>query len=108
MEIRLQLGHILGLIGAITAMALYLGGRWFNHKVDCLKATHADEGYVSLEVIAGVGGTVALLLPFLMVWQGWLDGLLIAVVFGLGFAASGLPMVLGDLARFTRAKRNDR
>lgn len=58
------------------------------------KAEQTETGYTAFLVVGGVVVTVAATAP-LIGWQA-------AMVVGLAFAASGLPMVIGSMARYVR------
>lgn len=89
---------ILGLFMALTFVTSIL----FDRGISWLKRHGYDEGYVSLEVVAGVGYT--LIFAGLFLWlagYGWRP-VAVTVAF---FIASGLPMIIGDIARYALARK---
>ena len=82
---------------AVVLGLLFLFGAAYNLLVAWLEHKGYDEGYTSLLVVGGV--LVTLAASALLV--GWYNALLVLLC----FAASGLPMILGSLARYARARR---
>ena len=108
MEIRIDPGVIRGLIGAACLIALHLFGRWFNGQVDAWQEKHVDEGYVALEVVAGVAVTVVFSVPFLWALLGLQAAMIVLVVETACFVASGYPMIRGDIRREAERRLSDR
>lgn len=114
MEIRLDYGAVLAVVGAITLAGLYLFGLAYDRRVTGWQEHHGlDEGYVALEVVAGVAITVSALFPLWLVWFVWLpwpgafNALFIWLSLLAGFLASGLPMIRGDILRHAQRKLNE-
>lgn len=89
---------IFGLFLALTFAVSVL----FDRVITWLKQHGYDEGYVSLEVVFGVGYTLAAATLFLWLVGADLLPVLVLVAF---FAASGLPMIVGDIARYVMARK---
>lgn len=88
-----------GIIGAVLSAA-FIYGLAYNAFVAWLNRTGRGEGYTSILVVAGTLVTLA----FASILIGLLHTLLVLLV----FVATGLPMVLGDLYRYTEARRKAR
>lgn len=88
--------------GAITATAVGLlaFGIGYNWLVLQLGRHGYDDGYTWLLVVVGVAATVIV--------AGFTIGWHTVALLGLYFAASGLPMALGDIYRHVRARRAER
>ncbi|PKN92979.1 MAG: hypothetical protein CVU44_11140 [Chloroflexi bacterium HGW-Chloroflexi-6] len=76
--------------------ALTLFGVLYNAVIEHMEHHKYIEGFTSLMVAAGVGVTV-LACGFLVGWQA-------AGIVLIGFAFSGLPMVVGSIVRYVRAR----
>lgn len=63
------------------------------------KAEQTETGYTAFLVVGGVLVTVVATVP-LIGWQA-------AMVVGLAFVASGLPMVIGSMARYVRRTQTE-
>jgi hypothetical protein len=85
-------------MGAVLA-ALALFGVGYNALTAWLEARGLDRGYTAYLVVGGVLVTLAGL--------GSVDGWPAAGKALLCFAASGLPMVIGSMARSAQARRRD-
>jgi len=95
-ELGTSFGNDLGAI-AVTAVGLFAFGVAYNWLVIQLNRRGYDDGYTWLLVVVGVGVTV-LAAGFTI---GWLAVLVLLVY----FAASGLPMALGNIYRHVKARR---
>lgn len=93
------IGLNLGTIGAVVGASL-LFGIAYNWFVSWLNSSGRGEGYTSFLVVGGVLITLALA-SFLI---GSHNALLVLAV----FACTGLPMVIGDVYRYTEARREAR
>jgi hypothetical protein len=89
-SIRLDFGSILAVM-----LALVLFGILYNFLVDWLSSRKYAEGYMSLLVAFGVLGTMIGIA--LISWP-------VAVLCLLTFSASGLPMIVGSIARYMRKR----
>lgn len=85
---------------AVTAVGLLLFGVAYNWLVDRWHRAGYSDGLTSLLVVAGVAVTVAA--------AGFTIGWTAVLLLLLYFAASGLPMALGDLWRYVKARRVER
>lgn len=106
MEIRLDSGTILEAVGAIGTLAgLYGFGARFDRSIERWTRNHIDEGYAGLQVAVGVGVTLLGVSPWFVVISAradmseWAKAGLILVALLAGFAASGVPMIHGDIRR---------
>jgi hypothetical protein len=87
------------IVGALAGLLLF--GLAYNHVVAWMEREGHTEGYTAFLVCIGVGITV---LGWGVMTRRWDDMLLL-----LGcFVASGVPMVLGSVARYMRARARDR
>lgn len=86
-------------LGAITAtaVALLAFGVAYNWLVGQLGRRGYDDGYTWLLVVGGVAVTVLA--------AGMTIGWTAVALLGVYFAASGLPMALGDIWRHVKARR---
>ncbi len=84
----------------IVALALFLFGIGFNWLINELHRRGLNDGYVWLEVVIGVGVTLAA--------ASFIIGLQTAFILFLLFAASGLFPALGDIYRYIRARHAER
>lgn len=91
--IRLDFSSILA-----TLLALLLFGVIFNMFVEYLITHKYVEGYMSLVVALGSG--ITLLGLAILSWQ-------LAFLAILGFAASGIPMIIGSITRYIRLRSRD-
>jgi len=91
-------GTNLGAI-AVTAVALLLFGSAYNRLVAELTRRGYADGYVWLEVVIGVAVTV--------IAAGATIGWPAALLMGIYFSASGLPMAVGDIWRHVQARRRE-
>ena len=82
---------------AVTAVGLLAFGIGYNWLVLELGRRGYDDGYTWLLVVGGVAVT-AVAAGFTIGWGA-------VLLLGLYFAASGLPMALGDIYRHVRARR---
>ncbi len=92
MDSGINLGAI-----AVTAGGLLAFGIAYNWLVLELGRRGYDDGYTWLLVVIGVAVT-AVAAGFTIGWGA-------VMLLGLYFAASGLPMALGDIYRHVRARR---
>jgi len=95
-----EFGNYLGInSGAITAtaVALFLFGLAFNALIDRWNRAGYDDGYTWLLVVIGVAVTV--------IAAGFTIGWTAVITLFVFFAASGLPMALGDIWRHVKARR---
>ena len=81
----------------VVALGLFVFGIGFNYIIHELHRRGLNDGYVWLEVVVGVGVTLAAA-SFVVGWQ-------IAAVLFVLFAASGLFPAVGDIYRYVRARR---
>lgn len=88
-----------GLIAVVIGLLLF--GMVYNRVVGWMEREGHADGYVAFLVCAGVGAT---LLAWGLLGQRWNDVLLLLAL----FMASGLPMILGSMARHMRARARDR
>ncbi len=88
-----------GTIGAVAAIGL-LFGIAYNTFVAWLNHTGRGEGYTAFLVVGGVLVTLAL--------AGLLIGLAHTLLVILIFICTGLPMIAGDVYRYTEARRQAR
>ena len=88
--------------GAImaTAVALLVFSYLYNIFINWLHRRGLNEGFTWLEVVIGVGVTLAAAIPLV----GWRD---ILILFAC-FACSGFFMSAGDIWRYTRAREAER
>ena len=84
---------------AAILMGLSVFGIIYNSFVTWLERQGHDRGYTALLVVAGV--VVTLAAAVLLV--GWWT----VMVIGLLFVASGMPMILGSIARYVSERRRD-
>jgi hypothetical protein len=98
-ELRATFGSELGAI-AVTAVFLFGFGIGYNWLVLQVSRKGYSEGYTWLLVVVGVAVTVAAA-GFTI---GWTAVLLLLIY----FAASGLPMALGDIWRKVQAEAVER
>lgn len=82
---------------AVTAVGLLAFGTAYNWLVLQLGRRGYDDGYTWLLVVIGVAVT-AVAAGFTIGWGA-------VLLLGVYFAASGLPMALGDIYRHVRARR---
>lgn len=87
--------------GAIiaTGAILFAFGTAYNWLVAELTRRGYADGYVWLEVVIGVAVTVVAAGPTI----GWPA----AILMGIYFSASGLPMAIGDIWRHVQARRRE-
>jgi predicted tellurium resistance membrane protein TerC len=76
--------------------ALLLFGVIYNAIIEHIERNKYIEGFTSLAVVLGVAVTVLAC--------GFLVGWLTVGIVSLGFAFSGLPMVIGSVVRYVRAR----
>jgi len=81
---------------AAVLMGLLLFGIGYNWFVTRLEQGGHDRGYTSLLVVVGVMVTLA----GALVVVGWWAVLVVALC----FVASGTPMIVGSIARYTRER----
>lgn len=81
--------------GLILA-GLFLFGVGFNWLTELAERRGWIEGYTALFVVIGVAVTVA--------GTGFVIGWLHVLYLMLAFGASGLPMIVGSIARYVRAR----
>lgn len=93
LTIRLDFGQIMAIL-----FALILFGILYNMLVDFLDSRRYSEGYLSLLVAFGVFFTLAGI-----AFISWA----IALIALLGFAASGLPMMVGSISRYMRKRAHE-
>ena len=91
--IRLDFSLILAVL-----LGLILFGIGYNFLVDWMSSKKYAEGYMSLLVAFGVFGTLVGL-SFIS-WP-------IAILCLAGFVASGLPMIVGSIARYMRKRAHE-
>jgi len=84
---------------AVSA-ALVTFGIGYNALVERLEREIPDHGYTSILVVGGVVVT--------LIGAAFLVGLTNALLVGLCFAASGLPMIAGSMYRFIRRRAAER
>lgn len=89
-------GLDLGTMGAVAGAGL-LFGIAYNALVAWLNRTGRGEGYTSFLVVGGVLVTIAL--------SSLLIGLAHTLIIILIFICTGLPMIIGDVYRYTEARR---
>jgi len=82
---------------AATAVSLLAFGLVFNWLVDRWHRAGYDDGYTWLLVVIGVAVTV--------IAAGFTIGWTAVITLFVFFAASGLPMALGDIWRHVKARR---
>lgn len=82
---------------AATAVGLLAFGLVFNWLVNRWNRAGYDDGYTWLLVVIGTAVTV--------IAAGFTIGWTAVVLLGFYFAASGLPMAVGDIWRHVKARR---
>ena len=82
-----------------VALGLVVFGGLYDHVVGWLENQGHSRGYTSLLVVGGVGVTLIASIP--------LVGLNTAVLMLALFGASGLPMIIGSVARYARERARD-
>ncbi|MFP4346429.1 MAG: hypothetical protein ACLFU8_17220 [Anaerolineales bacterium] len=80
----------------ITLLGLHLLSWGFNALVAWLESRGHHDGYVSLLVVVGAAYTVTATL--------WLIGMEAYLILTAAFVASGIPMIVGSVARHIRAR----
>lgn len=84
----------------VTSAALLAFGTLYNYLVLHLSRRGHNDGYTWLLVVIGVGITI-LAAGFTIGWTA-------VILLGIYFAASGLPMAIGDIYRHILARRAER
>jgi chromate transport protein ChrA len=85
--------------GAILA-ALFMASRRFNCWID--NRSVFTPGATALQVVAGTGYTLAGVAAILAIWRGIRSAGVFVLAALAGFAASGIPMLTGDIRRDER------
>lgn len=83
----------------VTFGALFIFGLFYNWLISHLSKKGYSEGYTSLLVVAGTLVTL-----FAALFTVGLIPVLVILVY---FAASGLPMVIGDISRYVINRRKE-
>lgn len=91
--IRLDFGLIMAIL-----LGLVLFGVVYNLLVDFLESNKYSEGFMSILVAFGVFGT--------LVGIAFISWPLALMAFA-GFAASGLPMIVGSITRYVRQRSKE-
>ena len=113
MEIRMDSSALLAVFWTIaTLIGLWCFGGWYDRQIERWKSEHVDDGYVALEVVIGVAVTVVASFPLIaiavyLIPHGLWQAAVIILTQVVCFAASGIPMIRGDLRRTAQARRND-
>lgn len=83
---------------AAATLALY--GILYNLLIEYLHRHGYDDGFVWLEVVIGVFGTLAI--------GAIVTSAQTSLLYLLFFAISGAPMAIGDIIRYVRARKRER
>jgi hypothetical protein len=83
----------------VTLLGLHLLSWGYNALIGWLERQGYHEGFVSLFVVGGVAYTVAI--------ATWIIGIDIALILLAAFTASGLPMVVGSIARHIAQRKRE-
>lgn len=95
MEISTSFGLNLGTIG-VTIIAIGAGAG-YNYLIERLKEDDRLEGYSALAVVVGVLMTLSFAVPFI--------GIMPVLIVGWLFAATGTPMIIGDVSRAWKERK---
>ncbi len=82
--------------GAILT-ALFAASRQYNTLID--DVTNVTPGATALQVVGGTAYTLTGITVIVAIWQGVRSAAVFAAVAVAGFAASGYPMLVGDIRR---------